>query len=100
MNGVDIDIAKLYPPVAFPVSRGTPMISSTIKWDHRQNYFVPLFDSCNFYERRNLSINISDKSYDFVKGHVIDGELIYIYKNLMKVTIDPQAKFFSLELAI
>jgi fatty acid synthase, animal type len=52
------------------------MISPIIKWDHSKNYFVPYFDSCNFFERRNLAINISDKAYDFVKGHVIDGKIL------------------------
>lgn len=73
-NGVDIDVQKLYPPIAFPVSRGTPMISPIIKWDHSQNYVVPFFDSYNFYEKRNLTINLSDKLFEFVSGHIIDGD--------------------------
>jgi fatty acid synthase, animal type len=76
-NGVDVNIANLYPQVSFPVSRGTPMISPIISWDHSQSYFVPYFDSCNFFERQNLSINISDKAYDFVKGHIIDGKVLF-----------------------
>lgn len=73
-NGIDIDIGKLYPAVSFPVSRGTPMISPMIKWDHQENYVVPLFDSYNFFEKRNVSINLSDKVFEFVQGHIIDGE--------------------------
>lgn len=69
-----MDIFKLYPPVSFPVSRGTPKISHLIKWDHSQNYVVPLFDSYNFYEKRNVTINISDKQFEFVQGHIIDGK--------------------------
>lgn len=71
-----MDIGKLYPAVAFPVSRGTPMISPIIKWDHEENYVVPLFDSYNTYERRNLVINVSDKMFEFVQGHIIDGECV------------------------
>lgn len=73
-NGVDIEIAKIYPPISFPVSRGTPMISPIIKWDHHENYVVPSFDSYNFFEKRNVSINLSDKIFEFVQGHIIDGE--------------------------
>lgn len=80
-NGVDIDIAKLYPPVAFPVSRGTPMISPIIKWDHQENYVVPLFDSYNTFERRNIAINLSDKLFEFVQGHIIDGKLLIIHES-------------------
>lgn len=73
-NGVDIDIGKLYPAISFPVSRGTSMISPMIKWDHQENYVVPLFDSYNFFEKRNVSINLNDKAFEFVQGHIIDGE--------------------------
>lgn len=50
------------------------MISPIIKWDHQENYVVPLFDSFNFFEKRNVSINLSDKMFEFVQGHIIDGE--------------------------
>jgi fatty acid synthase, animal type len=71
-----MDIAKLYPAISFPVSRGTPMISPHIKWDHEENYVVPLFDSYNTYERRNVVINVSDKIFEFIQGHIIDGECV------------------------
>ncbi|CRK94451.1 CLUMA_CG007958, isoform A [Clunio marinus] len=76
-NGVDIDIKNLYTPVAFPVSRGTPMISPLIKWDHQENYVVPNFDSFNFFERRNIAINLSDKIFEFIQGHIIDGKVLF-----------------------
>lgn len=76
-NGLDMDIAKLYPPIAFPVSRKTPMIAPLVKWDHSEDYLVPYFDSYNFYERRNVAINISDKTFEFVQGHIIDGKVLF-----------------------
>lgn len=71
-----MDLSKLYPPIQFPVSRGTPMISPLIKWNHEENHFVPHFDSYNTFERRNITINISDKNFEFLQGHIIDGKLI------------------------
>ncbi|XP_070505887.1 fatty acid synthase-like [Chironomus tepperi] len=76
-SGVDMDISKLYPPVNFPVSRGTPMISPVIKWNHDEDHFVPYHDSYNSYERRNIVINISDKQYEFLQGHIVDGRVLF-----------------------
>lgn len=45
MNGVDIPIEKMYPPVQFPVSAGTPFISPLIKWDHSEDWFLAKFDT-------------------------------------------------------
>jgi fatty acid synthase, animal type len=74
-NGVDINIAKLYPAVSFPVSRNTPMVSPLIKWNHDIDFAVPYMSSYLTFERRNLIINLNDKAYEYVQGHVIDGEL-------------------------
>lgn len=35
-------VAKIYPPISYPVSRGTRMIGSLIKWDHSQDWFVSI----------------------------------------------------------
>ncbi|XP_070505890.1 fatty acid synthase-like [Chironomus tepperi] len=75
--GVDMDISKLYPPVSFPVSRGTPMISPVIKWNHEDDHFVPYYDSYNIYERRNIVININDKFFEPIKGHIVDGRILF-----------------------
>lgn len=72
-----MDISKLYPAVEFPVSRGTPMISPVIKWNHKENHFVPYFDSYNTYERRNIVINVNDKNFEYIQGHVIDNRILF-----------------------
>ncbi|KAL7030367.1 hypothetical protein ACKWTF_006628 [Chironomus riparius] len=75
--GIDMDVSKLYPPISFPVSRGTPMIAPAIKWNHEDDHFVPYFDSYNTFERRNIVINISDKLFEFVQGHIVDGRVLF-----------------------
>ena len=44
LSCVDFDPMKLHAPVSFPVARGTPMISPIIRWDHSQDWRVPLFE--------------------------------------------------------
>lgn len=73
-NGVDIDAAKLYPAIEFPVSRGTPMISSLIKWDHSEDRFVTRYEAKSSKSERLYTVNISDQEYEFVTGHTIDGK--------------------------
>jgi fatty acid synthase, animal type len=75
MHGVDFDASKLYPPVAFPVSRNTPMISPIIQWDHSQSMTLNKFNrNGEWFSTRNILINISDKDSLYLRGHVIDGE--------------------------
>ena len=39
--GVDFNPLALFPPVAFPVPRGTAMLSPLVHWDHSQSWDVP-----------------------------------------------------------
>lgn len=36
--GYKVDPSKLYPRVNYPVSRGTPSVSSLMRWDHSRNW--------------------------------------------------------------
>lgn len=74
--GHNPDVAKLYPPVEFPVSRGTPMISPLLKWDHRENWFVVSHnprDNPDIFSLR-FTVDPKDIEWSYVKGHVIDGK--------------------------
>lgn len=42
-EGIGLDLKSLYPRIAYPVGRGTPMISPMLKWDHSIEWQVPLF---------------------------------------------------------
>ncbi|KYN28029.1 Fatty acid synthase [Trachymyrmex cornetzi] len=79
--GLQPQVANLYPSVEFPVSRGTPMISPSIRWDHSANWFAPKEDQ-EFIESRGRYVNIllDDEEYEYMSGHVIDG------KNLLPAT--------------
>lgn len=69
-------IERLYPPVEFPVSRGTAMISPLLEWDHTDDYFVSKFEfhqDCKSGQRRVI-VAIEDSP--FLGGHIIDGNNI------------------------
>ena len=38
--GLQPQLANLYPPVHYPASRGTPMISPLVWWEHSEDRYV------------------------------------------------------------
>ncbi|XP_067015650.2 fatty acid synthase [Anabrus simplex] len=77
--GVQLQLSKLYPPVQYPVSRGTPMLSPLVRWEHSRNW--PLYnkheaDQSKMSERL-VPIRVTDHVSEFYKGHVIDGRNLY-----------------------
>jgi fatty acid synthase, animal type len=69
-----MELGKIYPKIDFPVSRGTPMISSLIKWDHSENHFVTRYEDNATKSVWVVTINISESDYEYVAGHQIDGK--------------------------
>lgn len=75
MHGLQIPFERLYPAVQFPVSRGTPMISPYVRWEHSEDWFITKFElqrSTRSGERK-VKISLTDQDYDFIAGHTIDG---------------------------
>lgn len=81
MNGMKFNPMMLYPGVSFPVSKGTPMISPLIQWDHSISWDVPKleqFSTSGSGSGATFDIDISPDSPDnYLIGHTIDGRVLF-----------------------
>lgn len=77
VTGLTIPIERVFPPVEFPVSRGTPKIGHLVRWDHAEEYFVTTFEfkGSSKSGERLIEVALNDKDYEFIAGHTIDGKL-------------------------
>ncbi|XP_011883843.1 PREDICTED: fatty acid synthase-like, partial [Vollenhovia emeryi] len=78
MAGAQPNIAKLYPPISFPVGRGTPMIGSLVRWDHSVPWDVPDFKQISDHSGGCIvQIDLSNEMDTYLAGHQIDGRVIF-----------------------
>ncbi|XP_073848315.1 fatty acid synthase 3 [Musca autumnalis] len=77
-NGLTFPVDNLYPKIEFPVSRGTPGISSLIRWDHSEKWFVTTYENMKTKSsgERMYTISLSSDDEEFIGGHVIDGKIL------------------------
>jgi fatty acid synthase len=78
--GLNPSIEKLYPKVEWPVARSTQSISSLIKWDHKDSYFVKKFPEHYFKSTASdmiYSISLDNPEYKFLIDHCIDGKVLF-----------------------
>jgi fatty acid synthase len=78
--GVNPSIENLYPKVEWPVVRGTPSISSLIKWDHNESYLVKSFPEFHCHSTASdmhFSISLSNTEDKYLMDHCIDGKVIF-----------------------
>ncbi|GFO47692.1 fatty acid synthase-like [Plakobranchus ocellatus] len=84
-HGMNLSALKVYPSVEFPVSRGTPNLSSCITkiWDHSADWEAPTEESFvvksgGASSDAQFEIDISEESADhYITGHKIDGRVLY-----------------------
>ncbi|XP_014204160.1 fatty acid synthase-like [Copidosoma floridanum] len=77
--GLQPQLANLYPAVAYPVSRSTPMISPLIQWEHSEDWYVTNYKSQqnNTSGERIVKVALTDSDYESMAGHVIDGRNLF-----------------------
>ncbi|XP_031331303.1 fatty acid synthase-like [Photinus pyralis] len=74
MLGHNLNVEALYPPVKWPVSHGTPMISPLIKWNYEMDWFTKLRRK---HEGSQVILLVSKEiDWSILPGHVIDGMTI------------------------
>ncbi|XP_065311985.1 fatty acid synthase-like [Dermacentor albipictus] len=80
--GFQVDLSPLYPPVPWPVPRGTPNIAHLVSWDHSQTWSVvnwkdfPTSSQAMAEEivEIDLEANETDK---YLSGHQPDGRVLF-----------------------
>ncbi|XP_006825595.1 fatty acid synthase-like [Saccoglossus kowalevskii] len=83
LNGMTLNINKLFPDVQYPVMRNTPSIAPLIHWDHTQQWYVPKakdFSTGSGQSNAVVSyiIDVSPSSEDhYLRDHCIDGRVLY-----------------------
>lgn len=74
--GAQPAVARLYPPVPFPVARGTPGLASHVLWDHSQEWDVAHFGAPRSGENV-IEYDVSRADDAFIGGHNIDGRVLF-----------------------
>lgn len=77
-SGLNIKISNLYPKIEYPVSSGTPSISSLIKWDHSNDWFTDFYEEPQEIKEGEMKfpIRLENTDWEFLKGHRIDNKIV------------------------
>lgn len=83
--GLQPKIENLYPPISYPVSRGTPSLQPLVEWNHSDEWEVITFIENNIASSGEvkLEIDIEKDSYSNLKGTYIDGVEVLPYSSYL-----------------
>lgn len=72
-----MDIAEMYPPVEFPVSRRTPALSDLAGWNYTDIWEIPNADDHGSAKGiKNIQININNEKFESLVGHEIKDNIV------------------------
>ncbi|KAK8761426.1 hypothetical protein V5799_027309, partial [Amblyomma americanum] len=85
--GVQMDLSPLFPPIPWPVPRGTPSIGHLVAWDHAQTWDVIGWKDCVSFgqaphgsspSEELITIDLDANEQDrYLADHQIDGEVLF-----------------------
>ncbi|KAG8183231.1 hypothetical protein JTE90_014406, partial [Oedothorax gibbosus] len=73
-EGLDVRVDRLYPPVKFPVPRGTPVISNLFKWNYSQSFYTAKFSPPSSEYSKMVNVEKGDA---YLLDHRIDGRSLF-----------------------
>lgn len=74
---MNMQVYNLYPPVTFPVSRGTKSLSPLIRWSHDYQWRTGIDEFLNYSNaEQTFEINLTCVEFKDLVGHVLDDEII------------------------
>lgn len=78
-RGQSLKLSNLYPKVSFPVAKGTGSVSSIIRWNHDQKFFVAKYPES--FRRppceARVKFDLIDESDKYLTGHCVDGRILF-----------------------
>lgn len=79
--GLHPKIENLYPPISYPVSRGTPSLQPLVEWNHSDDWPIITFLDYTVTSSGEvqLKIDVEKESHSYLRGTYIDGEEVLPY---------------------
>ncbi|EEZ97866.2 fatty acid synthase [Tribolium castaneum] len=77
LAGLDMDISKLFPPVEYPVSRGTPCLANLSHWEHSEVWRTGLEEKLkSLFGVRDYQVTLNSEEFRECVGHQLDDKII------------------------
>ncbi|CAG9818777.1 unnamed protein product [Phaedon cochleariae] len=96
--GAQPKIGNLYPPVTFPVGRGTQMINSMIEWDHSVEWSVADFSGkANRSRESVVEIDLSKELSKYLAGYIVDGQVVFPVSGYLVIVWKAFAKLKNMD---
>ncbi|XP_063539374.1 fatty acid synthase-like [Cydia strobilella] len=96
--GAQPQVSRLYPPVCWPVSRGTPGLAAHIGWDHSAEWCIVDFKTPARSGENIIECDLNKPDDAFLAGHNVDGRIIFPTAGYLTLVWRTVAKMKNLDM--
>lgn len=88
LAGLDLNVSVLFPPIEYPVSRGTAGLAELVHWEHSETWRTGLEDKMNnLVSVKDIQVTLNSEEFRDLVGHQLDDRIIiptssYLVKHL------------------
>nr|WJN62148.1 fatty acid synthase 1 [Rhopalosiphum padi] len=92
--GLHPKVENLYPPINYPVSKGTPSLQQLVEWDHSDDWDVITFIDSEVKSSGDVKVDVDTESerYNHLRGTYIDGVEVLPYASYLTFVWNTLAK--------
>lgn len=77
LAGLNMDVSKLFPPVEYPVSRGTACLANLAHWEHSETWRTGLEEKLrSLFGIRDFQVTLNSEEFRDCVGHQLDDKII------------------------
>lgn len=101
LTGTDVNLAPLYPPISYPVSRGTRSLAPLVRWEHSGTWRTGLeeFKDYSFTEKHYL-VTMNSEEFRELVGHKADERIVIPLAAYLSLVVDVLGNVKRIENAI
>lgn len=77
LAGLDLNLPAIFPPIEYPVSRGTPTLADLVHWEHSESWRTGLEDKMNYLVSvKDIQVTLNSEEFRDCVGHQLDDRIV------------------------
>ncbi|XP_017779765.1 PREDICTED: fatty acid synthase-like isoform X2 [Nicrophorus vespilloides] len=88
LAGIDVNVAKIFPSIDYPVSKGTCGLAPLVHWEHGETWRTGLEDKLNYLVSvKDLHISLNSDEFRDCASHQLDERIILPLSSIIDILL-------------
>ncbi|GJQ69352.1 hypothetical protein Trydic_g6479 [Trypoxylus dichotomus] len=87
--GIDVDLSAIYPPIEFPISRGTSSLTPLVHWEHSEKWRIGVEEKTTYmFSVKDIHVMLNSEQYRYCAGHELDDNCVFPLSAFLEIMVE------------